>query len=152
MKKLGSQKFFDECDWDSVSCDVYGRVIQLDYSDNELTGSIPSEIRLLYKLENLDLSSNEIVGTIPEEIYNLRNLNRMYLYHNELTGTISSWIGQLNSLEYLHLSHNSLTGSIPDSLKSYSETILRPLSKSSTSRFEIVASEERTPYTTRFLF
>ncbi|OEU20267.1 L domain-like protein [Fragilariopsis cylindrus CCMP1102] len=107
----------DECNWYGIECDFYGRVIEVDYSDNNLSGSIPSsEIKLLYHLETLDLSNNEIIGSIPEEIYDLRSLQHIYLYHNKLTGTISSYISQLlsyGSLQTLHLSHNSLTGSIP---------------------------------------
>ena len=107
----------DECNWYGIECDFYGRVIEVDYSDNNLSGSIPSsEIKLLYHLETLDLSNNEITGSIPEEIYDLRSLQHVYLYHNKLTGTISSYISQLlsyGSLQTLHLSHNSLTGSIP---------------------------------------
>jgi hypothetical protein len=108
----------DECNWYGIECDFYGRVIEVDYSDyrESLSGSIPSEIKLLYQLQSLDLSNNEISGSIPEEIYDLRKLQHLYLYHNNLSGTISSYIGQLlnyGSLQTLHLSHNSLSGSIP---------------------------------------
>jgi hypothetical protein len=120
----------DECEWEGVGCDDYGRLIGLDFSDLDLTGKIPSEIRYLFKLETLDLSSNGITGSIPKEVYDLRNLNKLYLYQNELTGTISTLIGKLGSLEYLHLSQNSLIGSIPEQLRSYSYSVLNPLSKS----------------------
>mmetsp|Transcript_10763 Transcript_10763/g.31360 ORF Transcript_10763/g.31360 Transcript_10763/m.31360 type:complete len:627 (-) Transcript_10763:843-2723(-) len=117
----------DECDWEGVGCDDYGRVVELDFSDYQLIGSIPSEIRILSNLQILDLSSNGIFGSIPEDFYELRDLKRVYLYHNKLTGTISSSIGQLNSLQYLHLSHNSLSGSIPQQLRSWSHDVFRPL-------------------------
>jgi len=120
----------DECEWAGISCDNYGRVIGLDFSDLDLSGKIPSEIRYLFKLETLDLSHNYISGSIPDEIYTLRNLKKLYLYQNELTGTIATWIGQLDSLEYLHLSQNKLRGSIPEQLRSYSNSVLHPLSKS----------------------
>ena len=119
----------DECHWEGVHCDDYGRVIRLDYSDLDLTGKIPPEIRYLFKLEILDLSNNRITGSIPEEVFDLRNLNRLYLYQNKLTGTISTWIGQLDSLQYLHLSHNLLTGKIPEELRSYSYSMLNTLGK-----------------------
>jgi len=121
------QMGIDECEWEGVDCDDYGRMIGLDYSDLDLTGKIPSEIRYLFKLETLDLSSNGITGSIPKEVYNLRNLNKLYLYQNELTGIISTLIGELSSLEYLHLSQNSLRGSIPEELRSYSYSVLNPL-------------------------
>lgn len=121
------QQGVDECDWEGVTCDDFGRAVGVDFSDNELIGSIPSEISFLHKLQTLDLSSNIIVGTIPEQLYDLEDLQRVYLYQNKLTGTISSWIGQLNSLQYFHLSHNSLSGSIPPQLQSWSNDVFRPL-------------------------
>jgi len=124
---LDEQIGVDECEWEGVFCDEYGRVIGVDFSDLDLTGNIPSEIRYLFKLETLDLSHNRIIGTIPKEVYDLRNLNKLYLYQNKLTGTISTWIGQLYSLEYLHLSQNSLTGSIPEQMRSYSDSVQNPL-------------------------
>ena len=124
-----NQRGVDECDWEGVGCDAYGRVIDLDLSDLDLTGRIPSEIQYLFKLETLDLSSNGITGSIPKHIYDLKNLKKLYLYQNELTGTISTYIGQLESLEYLHLSHNYLSGIIPEELRSYSYSVINPLSK-----------------------
>lgn len=123
------QQGVDDCDWFGVTCDSYGRVTRVNFSDNELTGSIPSEIRFLYEIETLNLSNNSIVGTIPEELYGLKTLQRIYLYQNKLRGTISSSIGKLNSLQYLHLSHNSLTGRIPSEIRSWSNNSFRPLSK-----------------------
>ncbi|VEU38666.1 unnamed protein product [Pseudo-nitzschia multistriata] len=121
------QQGVDECKWEGVACDDFGRVIGIDFSDLELIGNIPSEVGFLYKLQILDLSHNKIAGTIPEEIYELGDLQRVYLYQNKLTGTISSRIGELNSLQYLHMSHNSLTGSIPTQLQSWSNDVFRPL-------------------------
>eukprot|EP00536_Pseudo-nitzschia_multiseries_P004283 jgi/Psemu1/253479/estExt_Genewise1Plus.C_700083 len=121
------QQGLDECNWEGVGCDEYGRVKEVDFSDRQLVGSIPSEIRLLSNLQTLDLSSNRIVGTIPEDFYQLKDLKRVYLYHNKLTGIISSRIGQLNSIQYLHLSHNSLSGSLPAELRSWSHNAFRPL-------------------------
>jgi hypothetical protein len=126
---LEEQKGVDECDWEGVTCDAYGRVLGLDFSDLDLSGKIPSEIRYLFKLENLDLSSNKISGSIPDEVYQLRNLKKLYLYKNELTGTISTYIGALDNLQYLHLSHNRITGRIPEQLRSYSNSVLNPMSE-----------------------
>lgn len=132
----------DECDWEGVDCDAYGRVTGLDFSDLGLTGTIPSEIQYLFKLETLDLSNNGITGDIPKYVYDLRNLRKIYLYQNKLTGTISTLIGQLDSLEYLHLSHNSLSGSIPEQLRSYSYSVVNPLSKS----MAVPMARELSPY------
>jgi Leucine rich repeat len=117
----------DECQWTGVVCDsVTGRVVEIDYSDIGLDGSIPPEIRLLPSLKVLDLSHNEIKGSIPEETFDLRQLQKLYLYMNQLQGSISTWIGQLTALEVLHASHNNLSGRIPQQLQS-NEGEIRPL-------------------------
>lgn len=117
----------DVCQWVGVICDApLGSVIEIDYSDIGLKGSIPTEIRLLPSLQVIDLSHNEIQGTIPEELYYLRQLKDIYIYMNQLQGSISTSIGQLSFLEVLHVSHNNLSGSIPQQLQS-SGNQTRPL-------------------------
>jgi len=46
----------------------------LDLWNNQLTGSIPSEIGNLTNLTGLDLGGNELTGSIPPELGNLTNL------------------------------------------------------------------------------
>ena len=85
----------------------------LNLENNQLTGSIPSEIGNLTNLTYLDLQYNQLTGSIPPEIGNLTNLQILDLYGNELTGSIPPEIGNLTNLEWLYLSTNQLTGSIP---------------------------------------
>ena len=55
-------------DWYGVIADDSGRVIKLNLSENELSGSIPPELGNLSKLEWLVLSQNSLNGTIPSEL------------------------------------------------------------------------------------
>jgi Leucine-rich repeat (LRR) protein len=66
------------------------RIFSVKYSN--LTGTIPSWISKLTKLEFLDMSGNHFTGQIPD------------------------WLGSLSSLFYLDLSHNYLSGNIPQSI------------------------------------
>jgi len=85
----------------------------LSLHTNQLTGEIPSEIGNLMNLSELNLQDNQLTGEIPVEIGNLTNLTNLRLYNNQLTGEIPSEIGQLTNLTYLYLYNNQLTGEIP---------------------------------------
>jgi Leucine-rich repeat (LRR) protein len=99
-----------------VTLNSSGRVISLDLSDNNLIGSIPSDIGNLTGLTELFLNGNQISGSIPTEIGNLTQLQYLHLDNNKLTGSIPSSIGNLKDLKNLYLNKNNLSGEIPTSI------------------------------------
>lgn len=101
----------DSCNWYGVKC-ANGMVVELSLENNNLTGSIPSEIQHLTSLVQLDLYGNALTGSIPSEIGMLTRLTRLELDHNALSGSIPSEIGQLTQLTQLDLDNNKLTGRI----------------------------------------
>ena len=103
-------------DWYGVIVDDSGRVIGLNLSENELSGTIPPELGNLTKLEELDLSKNQLRGTIPLELVNLSRLTHLFLFSNQLTGSIPPELSKLANLEQLALSWNQLGGMIPSEL------------------------------------
>ena len=88
----------------------------LDLGTNELSGVLPEELSNLDILTRLELDSNQFTGSIPQELGNLTALTRLFLNENQLTGSIPSELGNLDSLTTLGLSKNQLTGSIPQEL------------------------------------
>ena len=102
-------------DWHGVSV-TDGRVTGLDLYDNQLTGTIPTELGNLANLLHLQLTRNQLTGSIPTELGNLANLESLWLNENQLTGTIPTQLGNLSSLQQLILENNQLTGSIPTQL------------------------------------
>ena len=75
-------------EWHGVTTNGSGRVTELDFSGNQLSGEIPPELDNLTNLTALVLFYNELTGTIPAELGDLANLRGLYLSGNELSGEI----------------------------------------------------------------
>ncbi|CAN6169501.1 unnamed protein product [Urochloa humidicola] len=98
------------------------QLVHLCLDSNILTGTLPSSIGDLPKsLQELLLSTNQISGTIPQEIKHLKNLTLLYMEHNLITGTLPDSIGNLPNLFVLSLSQNKLSGQVPLSIGSLSQ-------------------------------
>ncbi|KAL6639535.1 hypothetical protein ACP70R_023265 [Stipagrostis hirtigluma subsp. patula] len=140
------------CSWEGVICGKQNRwrVVALDLSSQELTGTIsptvsnltflrslnlsfnslrgdiPTSIGSLSRLQILDLSDNMLTGIIPSNITRCTNLRVMAISNNNgLQGSIPAKIGNMPSLTVLELYNNSITGTIPSSFGNLSQlTIL----------------------------
>jgi Leucine-rich repeat (LRR) protein len=103
------------CSWFGITCSN-GHVIEIFFNNNQLRGSIPSDLGNLTNLINLELSMNQLSGSIPAELGNLTNLMNLRLYTNQLTGGIPAELGSLTNLTELDLGGNQFTGNIPPEL------------------------------------
>ncbi len=103
-------------DWHGVTTNSGGRVTSLLLENNNLTGTIPSELGRLSSLSLLALYNNNLTGSIPAELGDLRVLTTLNLYDNTLTGSIPTELGRLNTLTHLSVRRNTLTGLIPSEL------------------------------------
>ena len=104
-----------ECSWWGVYCSADG-VNYIDLWENNLLGTIPSEVDNLSKLTVFSLGVNQLTGSIPPELGNLSNLRVLMLYENQLTGNVPPELGNLSELKRLSLRDNKLTGNIPSEL------------------------------------
>jgi len=91
-------------------------VTRIDLPDNNLTGSLPSDLAVLTSLTYLILSGNLLTGPIPPETGSLTAVREIVLAHNGLTGSIPAEIGNATALQKIDLSYNQLTGPIPATL------------------------------------
>jgi len=87
-------------------------------SANRISGTLPSEIGLLTKLQTLNLDHNMLSGPLPTELGLLRNLRSLRLEFNEFGGSIPAHLGNLSQwyLQYLYLGDNHLRGTVPAAL------------------------------------
>ena len=70
---------------------------ELYLNDNNLSGSIPSELANLTKLTDLDLAGNRLSGQIPRELGDLPSLRWLRLSGNQFTGCIATSLMSVNN-------------------------------------------------------
>ncbi|RVW94594.1 Receptor-like protein 12 [Vitis vinifera] len=90
-----------------------GLVKSIDFSNNKLTGEIPTQVTDLVELVSLNLSRNNLIGPIPSMIGQLKSLDFLDLSQNRLHGGIPYSLSQIAGLSVLDLSNNTLSGKIP---------------------------------------
>ena len=101
-------------DWHGVTTGSDGRVTKLTLIDNNLSGSLPSQLGDLSNLEDINLASNNLTGPIPPQLSQLEQLVNLRLHINTLNGLLPADLGNLTNLKTLYLSGNDFTGSIPE--------------------------------------
>ncbi|RVW13446.1 Receptor-like protein 12 [Vitis vinifera] len=94
---------------------ILALVRTIDFSSNNLSGSIPAEISSLSGLRFLNLSENHLIGRIPEKVGSMETLESLDLSRNHLSGAIPESMTNLSFLDHLDLSYNNLLGTIPSS-------------------------------------
>lgn len=99
--------------WDGVELDNEGYVIRLTLNNNNLVGTLPSEIGDLSRIEEFQLDNNNLSGSIPTEIGNLTNIEICFLDNNNFSGTIPEEFGNLTVMHTLYLDNNNLEGAVP---------------------------------------
>ncbi|WP_088894788.1 DUF4347 domain-containing protein [Leptolyngbya ohadii] len=92
-------------------------MLDISLANNSLSGNIPAELGNLSSLLFLYLTDNQLSGSIPIQLGNLSNLKQLYLNNNQLSGSIPTELGNISTLEFLLLSNNQLSGDIPQAIK-----------------------------------
>ncbi|KAK7832335.1 mdis1-interacting receptor like kinase 2 [Quercus suber] len=116
----------------------FPNLLHLDLSVNKLTGTIPSNIGTLSKLQYLDLSTNSLNGSLPLSLANLTHLSELGVSQNSITGELDrrlfpdgtslSKTGFL-SLKIFVLQENKLGGRIPEEIGNLKHLVLLALDR-----------------------
>ncbi|WP_329904618.1 BACON domain-containing protein [Porphyromonas pogonae] len=94
----------------------YG-VVSITMKDNNLSGTLPSELGLFEYITYMSITNNEnLRGNIPPELGKLTKLVNLFLSNNNLTGSIPEELGNAPSLGYLYVQNNRLSGKVPERL------------------------------------
>ncbi|CAB9518061.1 leucine Rich Repeat [Seminavis robusta] len=131
-----------ECEWAEIWCypAADGAVIAIDIMGQNLTGTMPEELRHLEGMMWLTLSFNPLTGTIPEVygefpgltvfeatetfitgqipggFFSQPNLLQLNVAYTLNTGTIPTEIGQLSTLGWLFLFNTEISGVLPSEI------------------------------------
>ena len=92
-----------------------GRVTALDLSDNQLTGTLPTELGNLSSLTKLDLSDNQLTGTLPDSFARLRALASFRFDGNSglcADAAIQTWLGGIDDVRGPHCSLSESTSDL----------------------------------------
>lgn len=115
--------------WEGVTTDTDGRVVELRLGNNGMTGSLPDSIGHLDALRVMALTDQGfnhetgiktpdrvLSGPLPSSIGRLRSLEQLLLTDNRFSGPIPHQLGDLPHLRALDLWHNRFSGPIPPRL------------------------------------
>lgn len=107
-----------------VPSSIYSETIEhIGFWNNEMSGTIASEIGISEKLQWLDFESNSLTGSIPTEVGMLSNIQNLYFSYNKLSSTIPSEFGLTTRLQQLWFNNNQLTGTVPSELSELFATL-----------------------------
>ena len=82
-------------DWEGVTTDENGRVIQIVLPVHNLSGTLPLDFGLLTELNTLQLSGNSLTGELPPTMGRLTELEVIILDGNAFTGCIPGGLANL---------------------------------------------------------
>lgn len=104
-----------ECMWYGIYCSSSRNTFltKIILQNNNLSGSIPSEIKSLVNLTDVSLVNHNLSGAVLPIFTSLDKLKVLDLRDNEFHGELLPSIGQMQSLRILYLEGNKFTGKIP---------------------------------------
>lgn len=127
-----------ECLWVGVMCLGTGKVVAIDFLEEDIgmSGPLPDEIRLFDSLMRLALPNNKItaipmpiaytpivelevsnneISSLPTSLYGKRSLEKLHIDRNNFEGPLPDFAA-IPKLEHIQAQYNSFTGTIHPSI------------------------------------
>ena len=86
-----------ECEWFGIKCDSDGFISEIDLTENNLIGILPSELKHLDKMKDAYFGKNFLDGPIGS-CFEMKSLKVLDVSGNQLNGSIPASIGSLEHL------------------------------------------------------
>lgn len=97
-----------------ITCDANFRITSIIADGTGWTGSFPSNIGQLTKLEALKIVNNGISGVLPDSFYTLPNLRTFQVYKNSISGQLKPAFANMVAMKKFNIGSNQFTGELPD--------------------------------------
>jgi hypothetical protein len=105
----------NECQWYGLDCaDTAVTVVILD--DNNVRGTLSSDLGLLTHLETFSVTNHGLVGTVPAALGRWSNLTHWWVQNGQLTGTIPPAVSNWTKIANAFWNLNNFTGTVPRGL------------------------------------
>lgn len=98
--------------WHGISCN--SRVTSIQLSNNNLNGTLPSDLTLLSELTSIHLTNNNISGSLDPS-WSTLPIVYIDLSYNNLTGLLPSEYSTFNLPDGAKFNNNNLSGCVPES-------------------------------------
>ena len=101
------------CKWRGVACNNEGSITEINLAYAGLRGNLQNlDFSSFPNLLHLDLCLNKLTGTIPTNIGTLSKLQYLDLSTNSLNGSLPLSLANLTKVYYLDVSQNNITGEL----------------------------------------
>jgi len=108
----------DCCEWEGVTCNASGAVIEVSLTSRSLEGTISPSLGKLTGLLRLNLSYNSLFGDLPSELMSSGTITVLDVSFNRLSGVLQEPLPSIpeRPLQALNISSNLFTGEFPSTI------------------------------------